>query len=74
MSDTEADGSFSVYATSSDPRIGNAGTGNQNLDTNSSTITRIGFNADGTITNIVDIVRGLQQWAMLDMSKTVTYI
>ena len=59
VSDAEPDGSFSVYATSSDPRIGNAGTGDQNLDTNSSTITRIDLNADGTITNVVDIVRGL---------------
>jgi len=39
VSDAAPDGSFSVYVTSSDPRIGNAGTGDQNLDTNSSTIT-----------------------------------
>ena len=59
VSDAEADGSFSIYVTSSDPRIGNSGTGDQNLDTNSSTITRIDLNADSTITNVVDIVRGL---------------
>ena len=59
VSDAAPDGSFSVYVTSSDPRIGNAGTGDQNLDTNSSTITRADINADGTITNVVDIVRGL---------------
>ena len=59
VSDADADGNFSVYVTSSDPRIGNAGTGDQNLDTNSSTITRVDLNADSTITNVVDIVRGL---------------
>ena len=59
VSDAEADGSFSVYITSSDPRIGNSGTGDQNLDTNSSTITRVDLAADGDITQVVDIVRGL---------------
>jgi len=59
VSELAPDGTFTVYVTSSDPRIGNAGTGDQNLDTNSSTITRVDLNADGTITNVVDIVRGL---------------
>ena len=59
VSEAEADGSFSVYITSSDPRIGNSGTGDQNLDTNSSTITRVDLAADGEITQVVDIVRGL---------------
>ena len=59
VSEAEADGGFSVYVTSSDPRIGNSGTGDQNLDTNSSTITRIDLDADGDITQVVDIVRGL---------------